>query len=317
MKRWIIALAIVLAVSLSVYMNGTMTWTSDDGTYSGQVKWGTRHGKGTLIAKDGTRYTSTWVDGYAIGPGELLLPDGKKMTGIFNLKEKSASIQLNDGSKYEGGFENNKFNGKGTLIRPNGAKYEGEFRDGKKNGAGILHMFDGSKYEGEFRDDDYYGKGTISQTDGTIIKGNYVKGNLDGIVTKYTKDPSVIFVTEYQNGRIVVPEKELPSIVMDSMIVKSNTGIEQPFRKGLLQEIEINARLQNKHTNGVSLELDVFYAKPYNKSYPQRQYVNGENSSLFSSRWKFDEAGKFVSGNHEIHIYWKDLLLGKVSFYVE
>ena len=43
----------------------------------------------------------------------------------------------NDGSRYEGYWENNKANGKGKLVHSDGDIYEGEWKNDKSNGYGV------------------------------------------------------------------------------------------------------------------------------------------------------------------------------------
>lgn len=57
----------------------------------------------------------------------------------------------NDGTRYEGSFQNDKRHGRGTLYYPEGTKLVGEFRDDEANGEGTLLFKNGDKYEGTFK----------------------------------------------------------------------------------------------------------------------------------------------------------------------
>ena len=54
----------------------------------------------------------------------------------------------NDGSRYEGYWENNKANGKGKLVHSDGDIYEGEWKNDKSNGYGVYKHTDGATYKG-------------------------------------------------------------------------------------------------------------------------------------------------------------------------
>ena len=49
-----------------------------------------------------------------------------------------------DGSKFEGDFQNGKFQGHGIYLRADGMKFEGQFTDGTVMGEGLLTFADGS-----------------------------------------------------------------------------------------------------------------------------------------------------------------------------
>ncbi|XP_050507010.1 MORN repeat-containing protein 4 homolog [Diabrotica virgifera virgifera] len=96
---------------------------------------------------DGTSYVGTWnTEGKRQGEGHLQLPDG---------------------TRYDGMFENGLFHGIGVLRFPDGAKYEGEFFDGWFHGYGIFWRSDGMKHEGEFRAGKIWGLGLTTFSDNT------------------------------------------------------------------------------------------------------------------------------------------------------
>ena len=57
---------------------------------------------------------------------------------VFILGEKNGIglLILNNGTRYEGEFKNDKKNGDGELIFSDSAKYKGSFKDGFFNGYG-------------------------------------------------------------------------------------------------------------------------------------------------------------------------------------
>ena len=68
-------------------------------------------------------------------------------------------MEYNDGSKYEGEWNNDKRHGKGILTStPSNnnqnlilIRYEGDFVNDKKEGKGFAIYSNGDKYEGEWR----------------------------------------------------------------------------------------------------------------------------------------------------------------------
>lgn len=88
----------------------------------------TKHKRGVMIYKNGSRYKGFWHN------------DVKEGYGIYVSEEYT----------YHGNWKVNKMNGSGTLLYPDGTYYDGMFVYGLKNGPGILYMPNGDKIEGEF-----------------------------------------------------------------------------------------------------------------------------------------------------------------------
>lgn len=83
-----------------------------------------------------------------------------------------------DGSKYEGIWQNGKLNGKGRYCTNNGDFYIGDFLDGLANGEGIFSQNNGNLlYKGSFKDDLRHGNGEeIYKDDGSIFNGEFYSG---------------------------------------------------------------------------------------------------------------------------------------------
>lgn len=62
------------------------------------------------------------------------------------------------GTKYEGEFKYEKYNGQGRITLANGDKYVGEFKDGKANGQGTFTKSDGTVQTGLWIDNKFVGK---------------------------------------------------------------------------------------------------------------------------------------------------------------
>lgn len=81
-------------------------------------------------------------------------------------KNGYGKVTLEDGSVYEGNFENGVFSGFGKMHTDD-YDYSGEWKNGERNGHGILTSKYGLTYDGEWRDDEKSGLGTM------IIVGYY------------------------------------------------------------------------------------------------------------------------------------------------
>lgn len=150
---------------------GIFTYPSGE-IYEGEYKDGETHGQGSFSFPDGKkgvgefRENKPWnitefdKDGKIIGDYvEGVLKVETVEEGIlFSYKEDGKWIWLEngdvgDGGKYEGQIENEKPNGRGSLIYRNGTRYEGEFKQGRWNGKGAFSFPDGERWVGEFRKD--------------------------------------------------------------------------------------------------------------------------------------------------------------------
>jgi len=172
-----------------------VTLFSDGTKYMGQWHDGMQHGQGTFIFTSGEKMTGEWKENaewnitkydingkiiakYADG---VLLIDNKKEGVLFFRQEFGSMEWFEAGDEeqdyiYEGEIENDRPNGKGTLIYRNGTRYVGEYTDGAWNGMGTFYFPDGEKWVGEFREDAPWNINWFNR-DGNIIAkwGNGVK----------------------------------------------------------------------------------------------------------------------------------------------
>ena len=77
------------------------------------------------------------------------------------------------GNKYFGEFQNDKYNGNGSMIYSNGDKYIGEFKDNEFEGNGVYIFSSGHKYMGEFKAQLFHGYGVLIYNNGTIEAGRW------------------------------------------------------------------------------------------------------------------------------------------------
>lgn len=63
--------------------------------------------------------------------------------------------------QYEGNFEKNKREKKGTMFYKNGSKYIGNFKNGRRIGYGVLQGEE-AIYKGNWEEDAYNGEGQLT-----------------------------------------------------------------------------------------------------------------------------------------------------------
>ncbi|MBQ3529056.1 MAG: hypothetical protein IJA47_01025 [Oscillospiraceae bacterium] len=111
---------------------GVGTKEYDNGTYTGDLLRGFRHGTGTMRYHNGGWYTGQWNNGQRSGYGT-----GK---------------EIYDNGYYEGEFYNGKRHGQGTYVWTTGSKYTGQWTDGDRTGYGTFTWPDGTTKSGNWKD---------------------------------------------------------------------------------------------------------------------------------------------------------------------
>lgn len=85
-----------------------------------------------------------------------------------------------DGTTYAGEWKNDKPDGQGTLTRPDGLKYTGGWQEGKRSGHGIWSHPGGASYSGDWLEGKKHGHGTNISSDGTKYVGSFNAGHRHG-----------------------------------------------------------------------------------------------------------------------------------------
>ena len=144
---------------------------------------GVKHGKGTQIWPDGSRYDGYWRNDRANGPGRLIHADGDVYQGDWADDKANGWGQYMhlDGSTYEGYWQNDKQHGHGKEKWPDKAEYEGEYEFGKKHGHGRFFWADGSVYDGQFFDNNIQGEGIYQWADERKFQGSWVNNKMHGL----------------------------------------------------------------------------------------------------------------------------------------
>ena len=166
---------------------GKITFSNDESWY-GEFQNGVPYnGKGILYF-----YPGKFIKGVKNGDGEYYFPKGDKYIGEIKNGQKTGKGLLFffvDQSSYDGFFEDDKRNGKGTITFMNGSSYEGNWKDDLADGPGKIHFINGEMYEGEWKENYAHGKGKYVTVDGIVYSGMFIEGkiNYSGEV-RYTAD---------------------------------------------------------------------------------------------------------------------------------
>lgn len=127
-------LAVLVREAPKAAAAGPRTFLDSDGDpyeYTGPVRNGEPHGRGTARYPNGDRYDGDFVDGKMQGRGVYTWPSG---------------------ARYEGDWLAGQMHGQGTYRFRTGKVYVGELRDSKMHGYGREYGSDGTLlYEGQWR----------------------------------------------------------------------------------------------------------------------------------------------------------------------
>ncbi|KAL7749170.1 hypothetical protein RI367_005320 [Sorochytrium milnesiophthora] len=116
--------------------------------YIGEWADNKRHGRGTLVKKDGQVYEGCWANDMRCGFGTLTVP--RQVDG------RTEQVKV-----YAGDWQQDRRHGYGTAFYEDGRTYEGMWASGKKCGWGTMHYPDQSRYDGEWLDDKRHGQGIL------------------------------------------------------------------------------------------------------------------------------------------------------------
>jgi len=122
--------------------------------YKGEFVNNKRHGFGTQVWPNGSKYEGDWAFDAREGRGEFFVKskdDTLRMvysgSWLNDMKEGVGVWYGADGSRYEGHFHANLPHGEGTMFYPEGHVYVGQWLDGKRSGYGTLTLANGDVYE--------------------------------------------------------------------------------------------------------------------------------------------------------------------------
>lgn len=145
-----------------LHLYGRVVYPNGD-HYEGQYRHMKRNGIGTFQSLYRTvEYKGSWAEDKKHGFGSEILSDGSRYTGYFegDLRHGQGTLTKANGEVYEGNFKDGKQNGPGTWTRPDGKTYEGDWLNGVKHGKGTLTT-PHSVYVGDFVQGKKQGMGVL------------------------------------------------------------------------------------------------------------------------------------------------------------
>lgn len=156
--------------------------------YEGEWKNNMKHGEGEIREKSGRVYKGEWKRDMRNGRGKQI---EKIFHGFFveiyegefkdDVKSGKGVQQMKNGLRYEGSFDDGKFNGEGKLEdQHNKYEYKGWFKDGRKEGKGEERYEDGSSYDGMYYNGYKHGKGVYTNKTGYSYTGDWYYGVKQG-----------------------------------------------------------------------------------------------------------------------------------------
>jgi serine/threonine protein kinase len=202
------AILLILAGGAFAYnsMNGYQSTSHNNGTYEGNVSWGTPSGKGKLTFANGNVYSGEFSGGLRHGNGAFRTASGDTYDGEWKNDrfDGKGILTLADKTRYEGTFKDGKRNGTGTQIYADGRQYSGSWVDDKKSGSGTLKLKNGTVYTGPFKQNLPEGEGSLSTVRGDKYVGNFVAGLKNGQGTFTFANGNVYkgeFADDMRNGQ--------------------------------------------------------------------------------------------------------------------
>lgn len=120
------------------------------------------------------------------GKMTLNLPDGSVYEGdvVDGVREGSGRVTWQNGDEYVGEFKNGLRHGKGRFRWESGNSYEGDYFEGMRHGNGCFVWKNGDRYVGEFEYGQRTGNGRMTFANGDEYVGRFDCGSMcDGFLT--------------------------------------------------------------------------------------------------------------------------------------
>lgn len=120
--------------------------------YTGDFRFGKKHGTGKMRFPDGGVYTGSWADDQREGAGTYYYPNGDVFTGRWASGKKQGRgsyTYANNGSKLAGTWENDVFSA-GKWVQADNTSYHGSFSGQNPTGSGCFYFPSGNVVEGKY-----------------------------------------------------------------------------------------------------------------------------------------------------------------------
>ncbi|MEM9819428.1 MAG: hypothetical protein AAF985_00090 [Bacteroidota bacterium] len=169
-------------------IHGTGTWFYPDGTtLQGHFNRGTKEGRFTVKAPDGTSQQCTYERGRLISSGRVRLIESYGAVDcdyIKGLRHGPATITYHDGTVEQRNYKYGKLDGVVTCTYPDGAVQELEYKSNQLLSSGHLKIkLDNGFFEGDFKAGVKNGPGIIFYDNEVVEDGSYKAGKREGAFT--------------------------------------------------------------------------------------------------------------------------------------
>ena len=183
-------------------------------------------------------------------------------------------LAFKNGERYEGEFQNNKFNGQGKYTFSNGAKYDGEWKNGEYDTFGLHEYPDGAFYIGEYKNNQRNGLGTFTHPNGKIEEGiwknnrfqyaqkkpNFSKSELSEIYNEIKRDKKlknnkkkINYKSNSKITRTLSNEKTRPYARKCAELDKDING-SYKFFKGFINDTKTHSSFHEKEARQAKLD---------------------------------------------------------------
>lgn len=145
--------------------------------YTGSVRHGRPHGRGSLTWACGSRYDGEFKNDKLTGTGVYTWSSGKRYTGRWQDGKANGYGTLSSGTtteddvmEYRGMWRDGLMHGFGKLRLENGDVFEGSWEYNNKHGVGTYLWVNGERYDGSFDNHFMHGRGVYRWPNGRALE---------------------------------------------------------------------------------------------------------------------------------------------------
>ena len=172
---------------------------SHEQEYSGSLRYGVPHGRGTMRIGDDAVFEGDWRAGKMHGQGTVKMFEGEYTGSFFEGLYHDEGTWKDTHGIYVGKFASGLKHGHGVETTEDG-KYEGSFEKGYRHGYGTFRYNELEYYQGTWRKNDYHGTGLLV-TDEYVYDGQWVDGRKEGVRGHITFKNGVEYIGGWQSDR--------------------------------------------------------------------------------------------------------------------
>ena len=255
-----------------------------------------KHGQGTSFLNNSTnayRKGNFYYDNLN-GHGEMHVGAIHYVGNWKDNKKNGIGKEWSDGSDgrakfvYEGGFVNDRYNGKGKFVTDN-FTFEGGYSNHNFSGQGKITYSDGGTYSGMFSNGLRNGYGEFYYANGDVYRGNWLNNNRHGeaeyFFSNTKKTERLVFENNIQKSAMVAEDKQVNSQSSGTATNQTTSLLDKkPGQSG---------STPNANVNPVQLESVVIGTQTWSKkSLNVSHFRNGDQISEAKSWDEWEMAYK-------------------------